>query len=129
MMRGLLVFADIVREDEHDELVELMELYMIYGYGDIEQTLCSDSQFSRRQRYPLEGDRMESRRERLAFSGDVEDGPPLSWVIYWRGRYRNRYAGSIVARLQTWGHVFWDRKRLININGTKEVLRERDNHN
>ncbi len=124
-----MVFADVVREDDHDELVELMQLYMIYGYGDIEHTLRPESQFFRRERHPLEGDRIERRRERLAFSGDVEDGPPLSWVIYWRGRYCNWYAGSIVSRLQTWGHVFWDRKRLIKINGTKEVLRERENHN
>jgi hypothetical protein len=127
-MRGLLLFADVVREDDHDELVELMQLYLTYRDVDIEGTLDSANQFFRRERHPLEGDRMEARRERLAFSRDVEDGPPLSWVIYWRGRYSNYYGGNIQSSLQTWGHVFWDSKRLIKIKGTQEVLRERENH-
>jgi hypothetical protein len=71
---------------------------------------------------------MEARRERLRFSGDMEDGPPLAWVIYWRRRYSNRYGGAVRPSLQAWGYVFWNGRRLIKIKGTEEVLREREQH-
>lgn len=79
----------------------------------------------RRNRYTLEGDRMEARRERLPFSGDTEDGPPLAWVTEWRGRYSNRYGDDLPHSLKPWGHVFWDRGRLIKSKGMDAVLRER----
>jgi hypothetical protein len=125
-MRGLLPFYDIVRANNHEELVDLMQYYLVHGNDVIEQALGWTNQFFRRERYPLEGDQMEARRARLPFSGDAEDEPPLAWVIYWMGRYSNSYGGAIQASLQSWGHVFWDRKRLIRSKGTEEVLRERE---
>jgi hypothetical protein len=124
-MRGLLPFYDVVRADDHEELVTDMQYYLVCGADIIEHALDSTNQYFRRERHPLEGDYMEARRARLPFSGDAEDGPPLAWVIYWRGRYSNSYGGIIEASLQSWGHVFWDRERLIRSKGTEAVLRER----
>jgi len=84
------------------------------------------NQFNRRERYPMEGDELEDRQERLPFCGDTEDGPPIAWVTEWRGRYSNSYGGAIPASLKKWGHVFWDRGRLIRSKGMEHVLRERE---
>jgi hypothetical protein len=127
-MRGLLPFDDILTDGTHDDLVLSMQYYLVHGGGDItEWALSWTNQFFRRERHPLEDDRREARRERLRFSGNAENGPPRAWVIYWRGRYSNRYAGAVRPSLHMLGYVFWDRKRLIQIKGIEEVLRERKN--
>lgn len=112
-------------EDDHDDLVELMEYYLVHGDNILQHTFSWVNQFFRRERRVLEVDLMETRRQRLPFVGDAEDQPPLAWVIFWRGRYSNRYGEAVRPGLQRWGYVFWDRKRLIQIKGTQEVLRER----
>lgn len=128
-MRGLLAFDDIITEDDHEELVELMQCYLVEGNGMTEDLFGRTNQYFRRERLPLEGDEMEARRERLGFSREAEDGPPLAWVIYWRGKYSNRYGETVDPGLHKWGYVFWDKKRLVKMKGTEEVLRARDRYN
>lgn len=124
--RGLWTLYDVVTQDDHEDLVVTMQYYLVHGSGIFEDALSWTTQFFRRERRPLEGDRIEARRERLPFSGDVVDGPPLAWVIYWKGRYSNRYGDAVQDSLQHWGYVFWDRKRLIESKGIGEILRERE---
>lgn len=129
-MRGLPPFDDVIGVDDHEELVSDMQYYLVHGSNalDPENDLSCTNQYFRRERHPLEGDELEARRARLPFSGDTEDGPPLAWVIHWRGRYSNSYGDVIQPSLQSWGHVFWDRGRLIRSKGTEEVLRERERY-
>ena len=129
--RGLRLFADVLEilddmdgvDEEH--LVLTMELYQVRArnYHRIMDNITQDE---RRLSYPSEFDRAEARRERLPFSGDTEHGPPLAWVIGWRGRFLNRYRIAIPPALKPWGHVFWDRRHLIDSKGTDAVLRARD---
>jgi hypothetical protein len=99
-----------------------MQKYMAPYCIFIEPILDWTSQDMRRREHPSEEDRAEARRERLPFLGDAEDGPPLAWVIVWRGRYSNEYGSVIDRRLKTWGYVFWDCRRL-NESGGKKQLR------
>ncbi len=132
-MRGLRLFSEVLEilddEDGVDEedLVLTMTLYQVRACH-YEEILDSWSQEMRRNSYPSESDAAEARRERLAFSGDTEDGPPLAWVVGWSGRYVNRYGPAIPAARKAWGHVFWDRRRLIKSGGLNAVLRERDDY-
>jgi len=129
--RGLRLFAEILEilkhEDGMDEedLVLTMTLYQVRA-RNFEHLLDNLTQTERRDDFPSEFDDAEARRERLPFSGDIEDGPPLAWVIGWRGRFFNRYGVAVPAALKPWGHVFWDRRRLIDSKGTDAVLRARD---
>ncbi len=131
-MRGLRLFADILEiledEDSLDKehlVLTTMELCQVRA-RPFDYVMGSVSQVERRHFFPSEFDEAEARRERLPFSGDNEHGPPLAWVIGWRGRFLNRYGVAIPAALKPWGHVFWDRRRLIDIKGTNAVLRARD---
>jgi hypothetical protein len=131
-MRGLLPFYDAVRAQagDHEEFVQEMQYYLVHGNdANPENIMRWTNQCCRRERYPLEGDRLEARRARFPFSGDAEDGPPLAWVIYWKGRYSNGYGGAIPASLQSWGYVFWDRERLRESKGREEVRRKRGHLN
>ncbi len=126
-MRGILAFYEMVKAEDHADLVDQMEYYLIQNCGLIELALAWENQELRRERFPMEEDRMEAGRERLSFSGDTEDEPPLAWIMYWRGRYSNTYAGASVDNsLQEWGYVFWDRRRLVRSKGREEVLRLRE---
>lgn len=113
--------------DDHDGLVATLELYLVRA-RDFESVISRDTQTTRRNLYPSESDAAEARRERLPFSGDIQHGPPLAWVVGWSGRYVNRYGPAIPAPLKAWGHVFWDRRRLIESKGLNAVLRERDGY-
>jgi hypothetical protein len=77
-----------------------MQKYMAPYCIFIEPILDWTSQDMRRREHPSEEDRAEARRERLPFLGDAEDGPPLAWVIVWRGRYSNEYGSVIDRRLK-----------------------------
>lgn len=127
-LRGLRLFSKTLATHGHDELVETMQRYHIRAGGDYELVLGNTSQDMRRHAHPSEGDLAEARQEKLPFSGDTEDGPPLAWVIGWRGRYVNRYGPAIPASLKAWGHVFWDHRRLIESKGKDAVLRARDEY-
>lgn len=123
--RGLRVFYKILEADDHEELADLMQEYLVLSPEFIDVALSESTMYFRRERYALEGDRMEARSERLPFSGDTEDSPPLAWVTQWRGIYSNRYGEDLPNGLKQWGHVFWDRRRLIKSKGMEAVLRER----
>jgi len=130
-MRGLRLFSEVLEilEDEHgvdeEDLVLAMTLYQVRA-RHYERILNNVSQDIRRDLYPSESEAAEAGRERLPFSGDTEDGPSLAWVVGWSGRYMNRDGTAIPTALKAWGHVFWDRRRLITSKGLNAVLRERD---
>ncbi len=126
-LRGLLLFSKILATHQRDELVETMQRYHVRA-GQYESVLGYVSQDMRRLVRPSEGDLAEARREKLAFVSDTEDGPPLAWVMGWRGIYVNRYGPAIPAPLKTWGHVVWDRRRLIESKGKDVVLRARNEY-
>jgi hypothetical protein len=103
-----------------------MQKYVVLNpYFRFESAMGWAYQDSRRETYPTEDDRAADRRERLRFGGDTNDGPPLAWVVEWRGVYNNRFGCFLPESLKKWGHVFWDRKRLIRSQGIEHVLRER----
>ncbi|KAK3308332.1 uncharacterized protein B0T15DRAFT_410673 [Chaetomium strumarium] len=124
-LRGIQLFSQVLATHNHEELVKTIQRYQVPCYT-YEHVLSWATQHSRRALYASEGDLAEARREKLVFAGDTEDGPPLAWVIGWRGRYVNAYGPIIPAPLKTWGHVFWDRRRLIESKGKDEVLLTRD---
>ncbi|KAL2015312.1 hypothetical protein VTK56DRAFT_5890 [Thermocarpiscus australiensis] len=125
-LRGLRLFSKVLATHDHEELVKTMRQYQVRSSGMYEHAVSRAAQHSRRAVYPSERDLAEARREKLAFAGDTEDDPPLAWVIGWRGRYSNTYGFIIPAPLKAWGHVFWDRRRLIESKGKDAVLRARD---
>lgn len=104
-----------------------MQQYQISSNA-YERVLTRSTQHNRRALYLSEYDLAEAHAEKLAFAGDTEDRPPLAWVIRWRGIYTNRYGPAIPVSLKSWGHVFWDLRRLIDIKGKDAVLRARDGH-
>ena len=112
-------FYKMLHTHDHQELVKRMTKHMTGG--EIEFILTWAVQVAHREKYPLVGDRTEARGDRLPFSGDIEDGPPLAWVISWRGRHSNGYGDIIPEALEAWGYMFWDTKRLLKTKG-KEIL-------
>jgi hypothetical protein len=124
-LKGLRLFSKVLATHEHDELVETMRQYQVQS-GFYEHVLSWAAQRRRRATHPSEGDLAEARGDKLAFSRDTEDGPPLAWVIGWRGRYSNMYGPIIPAGLKVWSHVFWDCCGLIETRGKDVVLRERE---
>lgn len=124
--RGLRLFHKVLRTQDHDKLARRMQKYMVLCPGfQFETILGWTNQCNRRERYPMESDLLEDRRERLPYRGDIEDGPPLAWVTEWKGNYSNSFGGAIPASLKKWGHVFWDRDQLVGSKGMEDVLRER----
>ncbi|KAK4237487.1 hypothetical protein C8A03DRAFT_44656 [Achaetomium macrosporum] len=124
-LRGLRLFSKVLATHDHEELVKTMQQYQVKS-GTYEHVLSWVAQHRRRAVYPSAGDLAEARGEKLAFAGDTKDGPPLAWVIGWRGRYTNVYGPVIPAPLKAWGHVFWDCRRLVESKGKDAVLRARD---
>ncbi len=125
--RGLRVFYKILNTHNHDKLVRRMQKYTVLcPYFQIKTVLSWMNQCDRRLTHPMEGDRIEDRREKLPFRGDTEYGPPLAWVAEWKGRYSNTYGEPIPRRLKEIGHVFWDKNRLVRSGGMEVVLRERE---
>ncbi|KAK3902373.1 hypothetical protein C8A05DRAFT_15565 [Staphylotrichum tortipilum] len=125
-LRGLVPFYRLVREDDDEKMAGMLEAYLVPGSGNIEHALGRPNQAARRRRHPMDGDGSEAAWTRLIFYGDVENGPPLAWVIYWKGRYVNRYGDALEPSVQRWGHVFWDNKRLVKSQGLEELLCERE---
>jgi len=68
-------------------------------------------------------DEAERRGDALTFTGDepVPIGPPVAWVLSWRGRYFNLYGGYVPESLRRWGYVMWDEKRW-NLLGAKGLI-------
>ena len=97
---------------DHEELVQLMQKKMSVCLNSIEDTLSYITQDARRRSHPSDRDLAEG-VEKLPFPGDNEDGPPLAWVITWRGKYSNTYGEDIPNSLKAWGYGFWDGKRLV----------------
>jgi hypothetical protein len=122
----LLPFSRLLREDDHDTMSKMLRVYLVDGSGNIEHALSRPNQASRRRRNPQAGDGIEAAWERLTFDGDVETGPPLAWVIYWKGHYVNRYGDALEPSVQRWGYVFWDNRRLVKSQGLEELLDERE---
>lgn len=80
----------------------------------IPQILARTNQQLRNQSHPSDRALKEACLDKLPFSGDKEDGPPLAWVTVWKGTYSNRFGDDVVpAALHAWGYVFWDAERLV----------------
>ena len=107
---------------DHDTLVEIMQRYLVPHSTFIEPILRGMNQDGRRLEYTSEADRAEARGERLPFLGDKENAPPLAWVILWRGRNSNQFGSRINSRYKSWGYVFWDRGRLNESGGKKQLV-------
>jgi hypothetical protein len=71
--------------------------------------------------YRSNHDVAQDAREKLPFSGNTEDGPPVAWAIIWRGIYGNWYGRMISYSLQKWGYVFWDVKRIVKTGGKQRL--------
>ncbi len=116
-----------MREEEDDEKVAgVLESYLVDGSGNIEHALGRPNQAARRRRLPTDEDGIEAAWEKLKFDGDLEDGPPLAWIVYWKDRYINRYGDALEPTVQRWGHVFWDYRRLVLSQGLEELMSKRE---
>jgi hypothetical protein len=128
MRRGLALFRQVLGTEDHEELVQLMQANI--GWQEdpsLTECLSIDVQCSRRTEAaePSAYDQMEADSERINYSCDRVDAPPLGWVVLWRGEYSNWFGEVIPSSLQDWGYVFWNGRRLHMFGGRNEVVRER----
>jgi hypothetical protein len=93
------------------------------GGADISEYVTWVAQDNRRFEYSTDEDRAEAVRQKLPFSRDKEEGPPLAWVIMWRGTYSNSYGDVIPDSLKAWGYIFWDANRLVKSGAKDSLLR------
>lgn len=122
--RGLVPFHKVLRTPDHDDLVTLMQQTMTPCRGEaIDNCLRWATQYRRRSAQLSEADRREASWEKLPFSEDKEDGPPLAWVEIWTGTFSNSYGDVIPPPMHDWGYVFWDKRRLVQSGGKRELKR------
>lgn len=65
---------------------------------------------------------LEARGDRAKFTKEREDGPPLPWVIMWRGTWRETFGAELPEALKMRGYVFWDCKRLVKSGGKDKLV-------
>ncbi|KAK3896920.1 hypothetical protein C8A05DRAFT_20213 [Staphylotrichum tortipilum] len=120
--RGLVLFHTVSRTLDHEDLVTVMQRNLGWYLAEsIDYFLNWTIQDRRRSQQPTEDDRREADWESLPFSGDKEDGPPLAWVIIWRGTFSNTYGEVISSAVRDWGYILWDSRRLVRSGGKREL--------
>jgi hypothetical protein len=128
LQHGLVLFRQVVGSDDHEKLVQLMPASISWPVGpSFADNFSSRIQSLRRNlaAEPSVHDQMEADSERINYSCDRVDAPPLGWVVLWRGEYSNWFGEVIPSSLQDWGYVFWDGRRLHMFGGRNVVVRER----
>ncbi|KAK4149372.1 hypothetical protein C8A00DRAFT_18923 [Chaetomidium leptoderma] len=128
MLGGLKLFRQILETINFDELVQLMQETILWRRGySLGQCLSSDAQIYRRfaAAESSEHDRAEIEKERMVFTGDEADAPPLAWVLLWREAYGNWFGEVVPPSLHDWGYIFWDELRLVETGAKDAVLRDR----
>jgi hypothetical protein len=125
---GLKLLRTALRTDDPGELSELMQKNTttpMNNYNTIDEVSTQSTQDVRRTRYPdNHHDDLEIARQKLPVVGDMEDAPPLCWVIIWRGTYCNTYGGMITELLQGWGYIFWGAPQLMRSGGKRMIQLE-----
>ncbi len=85
---------------------------------------CNVPETARRRMTVLTNrDRMQRRRDPLAFEGDDQPDakrPPLAWTLIWGGTYSNVFGMYIHNDLRMWGYIMWDAVRLERASVTGE---------
>ena len=119
---GLDLFRQALTVSGPDELINLMDANLTWCTVDTIADLMSQfAQDMAREEAPSERDEAEYRCDKLLFTGDREDGPPLAWVLLWSGLYSNSYGDCIPVPLRNFGYVFWDAGRLEKTGGITRV--------
>lgn len=129
MLRGPRMTAKILGViNNHDQLVHKMGRCLTrYHHMDppMSEALSAEAQIERRdeQNYTPNAQDAAEGVELLPFQGDTvpPTGPPLAWVLLWRGRYANIYGGYIPVPLKEYGWVVWDEVRLESMGVRKLV--------
>ena len=62
-------------------------------------------------------DEAEERGDPIEFTGDGASGPPLAWVLLWRGVYSNKCGEYVPLSVRQWGYVMWDERRWNGLSG------------
>lgn len=127
--RGLQITAKILGVvNNHDQLVNKMARCLTrYNHLDapMVEALGVAAQFNRRAHpdYTPNAEDAAEGIDWLPFQGDKvpPTGPPLAWVILWRGRFVNVYGGYIPVPLKEYGWVVWDGCRLDSM-GVREHI-------
>lgn len=134
MSRGLKMTARILGViNNHDQLVDKMARCLTpFNHLDahMSEALSGMAQGDRREdlNYTPNAQDDAEGRDLLPFQGDTAPptGPPLAWVILWRGRYVNIYGGYIPVPLKEYGWVVWDGCRLDSM-GVRKLIAEQWN--
>ncbi len=118
---GLEAFSKRAEMTSPELVRAIREAPLRRGYP-IRKLIDREIQTQRRRLFPSPRDDLEATREELPFSGDREDGPPLGWVLAFKGTYSNAFGWYIPDSLQDWGWVFWDARRFAREGGLKGYL-------
>lgn len=129
MSRGLKWTARILSiKNNHEQLVDKVA-QCLTPYHQLDapmiEALSAEAQIDRRdeQDYTPNAQDAAEGVELLPFQGDnvPPTGPPLAWVLLWRGRYVNIYGGYIPVPLKEYGWVVWDECRLDSV-GVRRLI-------
>lgn len=124
--RGLKLLHTLTSTEDHEAVVLLMQKELMWKCGPSFEDATSEEIRpigARGQQHPDDDQTWSAllMPAKLPFSGDTESAPPLSWVILCRGRDENYVDGIVPKELKTWGHVFWDLRRLVSSGGKQAV--------
>ncbi|EXK78955.1 hypothetical protein FOQG_16403 [Fusarium oxysporum f. sp. raphani 54005] len=115
--RGLSVLSTALETQNHSKLVELVSSEIVLVVVDILFASTNPyHQETRRENQHSDRDQAQDDREKMVFSGDSYDSPPLAWVVFWKEAYSNLFGDFIPRPLRQWGYVMWDSDRLANTN-------------
>lgn len=121
---GLDALWTLLKTQDHDKVVEIVSETKVSMAGNLmTDTVADRLQDRRREANYSERDGKQARRDKMPFTGDAENLPPLSWVTMWRGTYSNMYGSWIPVTFHRWGYIMWDASRLIDsraLNGLDE---------
>ncbi|KAF5640821.1 hypothetical protein F52700_3533 [Fusarium sp. NRRL 52700] len=113
--RGLSVLSSVFKAQDRLRLVKVISEEVVSAVDDLLfRTTIPWYQEERRENQHSDRDQAQDDREKMVFSGDNDDSPPLAWVIFWKEAYSNLFGDFIPRPLRQWGYVMWDGDRLAN---------------
>lgn len=122
LRHGLQLLLDIMKTEDHEQLVERIRSAILSGLGHehrgswssdwIDEAIVYFVQEERRQHWYSQHDSAQDFRHKMPFDGDRLGSPPLAWVLFWRSEYSNLIGPYIPRELRRWGYAIWDAARL-----------------
>lgn len=127
---GPTITAQILAINNCDQLLDKMASCLTTCQSpdaSIQKSLSMSAQYNRqvaRDNIPDAMDAAEVFRPRpFPFSGDTVPprGPPLAWVLLWKGKYVNKYGEYVPETLKASGWIVWDKRRLDSMGASKPI--------